>query len=404
MAETEVTAHSQTNKLAPRLAHTELLGNTQAGNLTPTTSKTKRSNSHLGSPSIDSTDTELYYHGDSENSEGNFQQQRKNKKSKKNGMDTSIGITKQRDFESELYIITECKDYTNTFQVIDTLERKEHKFKAKIKKRIINSKTYFAVWPETELSEQILLNCEFAKFEKINKEKKEHKAVLLRVPVDLPEEHIAGRAGITQAIRYRRKVIQDEGIKHFPTNRVQISYTGALKTEFNLGAFGTYQAEHFIPDPMRCLRCQSFNHHRNNCTVAKMRCGWCAENHDSHQCIDKPIKDRPPSKCVNCEDADHASSWSGCPFMKSIKQSRLNKIRPNKENKVENTQQNPSSDNTKKTHKNTTDINTNNMQEHPPPQATSTPAKTDAKHTNKGNKKQTQNTHPKNTRNSKQQR
>ena len=153
----------------------------------------------------------------------------------------------------------------------------------------------------------------------------------------MPEYHIEGRAGIVEAIRYKRKVTQDEGITHFPTNRVQIAYKGAIKDEFNLGVFGTYQAEQYIPDPRRCLRCQSYTHHTNNCTAAKVICGWCAGNHDRHQCLSKPICDRPPSKCVHCTDATHASSWSGCPFMKSIKANRLNKNTPNKNTKTQNT-------------------------------------------------------------------
>jgi len=63
--------------------------------------------------------------------------------------------------------------------------------------------------------------------------------------------------------------------------------------------------EMYIPNPMRCFKCQRYGHHRDNCkhndTCA--RCGGV--DHDDKEC------DKPPH-CVNCS-GDHTAFSKSCP-------------------------------------------------------------------------------------------
>jgi hypothetical protein len=69
----------------------------------------------------------------------------------------------------------------------------------------------------------------------------------------------------------------------------------------------------YIPNPLRCFKCQQFGHHRANCKrdAACAKCG--SKEHDDSSC-------KAPLLCVNCKGA-HASFSRDCPqweFEKSI--------------------------------------------------------------------------------------
>ena len=62
------------------------------------------------------------------------------------------------------------------------------------------------------------------------------------------------------------------------------------------------QAERIKKEPLRCLKCQGWNHMARDCPEAKDVCRNCAENHRTSKCL-SPHKTR----CVSCKANDHAS-------------------------------------------------------------------------------------------------
>jgi len=62
-------------------------------------------------------------------------------------------------------------------------------------------------------------------------------------------------------------------------------------------------------EPLRCLKCQGWNHHTRDCPSPTDKCGNCAEDHQTDHC--------PPHHlpfCVSCDSLGHAS-WSRlCPM------------------------------------------------------------------------------------------
>ena len=64
------------------------------------------------------------------------------------------------------------------------------------------------------------------------------------------------------------------------------------------------KVEPYIPNPLRCYRCQEFGHHRDRCTRGA-RCGRCGGEHEDDSC-------QAALHCVNCKGS-HPSFSRDCP-------------------------------------------------------------------------------------------
>ena len=63
--------------------------------------------------------------------------------------------------------------------------------------------------------------------------------------------------------------------------------------------------EPYIPNPLRCFKCQRFGHHKDRCRC-EPRCAQCGEvNHEADSCNN-------PLKCPNCQ-GNHLASSKECP-------------------------------------------------------------------------------------------
>jgi hypothetical protein len=69
-------------------------------------------------------------------------------------------------------------------------------------------------------------------------------------------------------------------------------------------------AERVKNEPIRCLRCQGWNHMARDCPETSSKCGNCAEGHKTAECT-QPRKTR----CVSCGTNDHASWSRDCPAL-----------------------------------------------------------------------------------------
>jgi hypothetical protein len=73
------------------------------------------------------------------------------------------------------------------------------------------------------------------------------------------------------------------------------------------------QVERTRREPIRCLKCQGWNHFARDCVVEKDTCGNCAGSHRTSSC---QVDERA---CVSCKVNDHASWSRACPtFTKKI--------------------------------------------------------------------------------------
>ena len=66
-------------------------------------------------------------------------------------------------------------------------------------------------------------------------------------------------------------------------------------------------------EPIRCLKCQGWNHFAKECSATQDKCGNCAENHRTSECQSSA------RRCVSCSSGDHASWSRACPtFLKKM--------------------------------------------------------------------------------------
>ena len=68
----------------------------------------------------------------------------------------------------------------------------------------------------------------------------------------------------------------------------------------------------FIPNPLRCFKCQRFGHGSSSCRQTA-RCQRCGDSpHDGSEC-------KTPLKCLSCGSEDHSVSSTQCPIWKKEK-------------------------------------------------------------------------------------
>jgi hypothetical protein len=69
-------------------------------------------------------------------------------------------------------------------------------------------------------------------------------------------------------------------------------------------------------EPIRCLKCQQWNHYAKECIADHDTCGNCAEHHRTNQC-----PDHTKQRCASCNSTDHASWSRECPtFMRKVEE------------------------------------------------------------------------------------
>ena len=55
------------------------------------------------------------------------------------------------------------------------------------------------------------------------------------------------------------------------------------------------RVKQYIPNPLRCYKCQTYGHHEDNCRVREV-CGGCDQQNPDYHINDCQF----PCKCANC--------------------------------------------------------------------------------------------------------
>lgn len=106
-----------------------------------------------------------------------------------------------------------------------------------------------------------------------------------------------------------------------PTNTFVLSFnTPVLPKEVNVG-FLKVPVDVYVPNPLRCYRCQMFGHHEDRCGRAKV-CVSCGEpDHVKDMASGKCDK---PAKCCSCS-GNHPANSRDCTAW--VKEKRIMKIK-----------------------------------------------------------------------------
>ncbi|XP_071086572.1 uncharacterized protein [Haliotis cracherodii] len=132
---------------------------------------------------------------------------------------------------------------------------------------------------------------------------------------DMTEDEIAAaltHQGVTSVKRFTRKQYNNV----IKTNTYLFTFRlSAIPTSIKAGYFNI-GVEVYIPNPLRCFKCQQFGHGANTCT-RNIVCLRCSGAHENPECTND-------IKCANC-DGPHLASSKSCP--KFEYQSTLLKIK-----------------------------------------------------------------------------
>ncbi|XP_055925538.1 uncharacterized protein LOC129957298 [Argiope bruennichi] len=139
---------------------------------------------------------------------------------------------------------------------------------------------------------------------------------IFNLPVDLITEELKSQ-GVTHV---RRITIRRDG-QTLETKHHILTFMSPKLPGYIYASYIKLPVRPYIPNPLRCFKCQRFGHSKANCrgTVA---CARCAEKgHESQDCS-------APEKCVNCK-GEHTSFSRLCPRWKIEKQITATKIKEN---------------------------------------------------------------------------
>ena len=113
----------------------------------------------------------------------------------------------------------------------------------------------------------------------------------------------------SQAVSAVKRISIKRDEKIIQTNTYILTFsTSVLPTNIKIG-YENVPVSVYVPNPLRCFRCQRFGHHETKCTSSPV-CAICAHegpDHDSKICHEKPL-------CTNCKGSHpvfskHCQSW-----------------------------------------------------------------------------------------------
>ena len=129
------------------------------------------------------------------------------------------------------------------------------------------------------------------------------RGIIFGVSTELTDADIVAEANADSA---RRLTKWTDG-QSVPTENVVVGFSGDLPQYVYLGCL-RYKVKPYIPQPIRCTKCQTFGHVAANCR-REVRCVRCGKGHPVDNC---PIKDNlAQAVCVNCK-GNHSAAFKGC--------------------------------------------------------------------------------------------
>ena len=138
--------------------------------------------------------------------------------------------------------------------------------------------------------------------------------MIVGVPVDVPDVVLLGM--IPRVNKVERQTRYDFSVKKgVPTGTIKVWARGEIPTTVEMGSLGERKTRRYIPDPMRCYKCQQYGHRQKSCRN-RPRCSYCSLGHETTECRNKvKANEEVTRKCVNC-GGEHSARSNSCPIWK----------------------------------------------------------------------------------------
>ncbi|KAG1683682.1 Nucleic-acid-binding protein from mobile element jockey [Nymphon striatum] len=121
---------------------------------------------------------------------------------------------------------------------------------------------------------------------------------------DCSEDELLTELG-NQGITAVKKITVTRDGKKISTGTIILTFNTPEPPKAIKAAYLYIKVETYVPNPLRCFKCQKFGHHQATCK-REAACGRCGEaNHDDTGCKNTPC-------CINCSGS-HASYSRECP-------------------------------------------------------------------------------------------
>ncbi|XP_049523873.1 uncharacterized protein LOC125945682 [Dermacentor silvarum] len=120
-------------------------------------------------------------------------------------------------------------------------------------------------------------------------------------------------------INVKRIKMRRDG-KEIQTKHLILTFGSSVLPEIIETGYVKIRVRPYIPNPLRCFKCQRFGHSSQNCR-GRITCAKCADEHPSESCENAP-------HCVNC-DGEHAAYSRSCPSWKKEKEIVTIKVKEN---------------------------------------------------------------------------
>ena len=140
------------------------------------------------------------------------------------------------------------------------------------------------------------------------------KGIIFGVDADTTDEELCEETGALSA----KRIIKRYNGNYVKTAQVLLVFESRLPPYVSVG-YKRHKVSNYIPDPIRCLRCQRWGHKANSGN-GKEKCAICSKQHNARECPEKEKENEQRKlKCTNC-GGSHAASYQGCAKFKIAKE------------------------------------------------------------------------------------
>ena len=147
-----------------------------------------------------------------------------------------------------------------------------------------------------------------------------NRGIIFGVGDDISDEEMSEELGIKA-----ERIIKKMAGKTIRTAQMILHFEGDLPPYVRF-EWKRYRVSTYIPEVIRCYKCQRFGHKAPSCQARRPKCTICSGPHEVQHCPMKSThREEQTAVCPNCKGS-HPASYHGCPEFKLAKEAQKKHI------------------------------------------------------------------------------